>query len=182
MTAVVVSEASVPMQSRPTARLRPAGAGIIVALCAGEAGGVHLLEAREHGAWWWAAGVFFVAIGLIQVGLAAALLWRRRAWLVHAMLWANAGTAVLYVVSRTVGLPGSPGIPLHGATLRPGTPLLPGGIEPVVGAELAVLVAEVVAVLVCATMLADKARRRTIDALWLLGILLLLGSWVVSVL
>lgn len=105
-------------------------AGVGAAVCSWEAGGVHLFEARSHAAWWWAAGVFFVSIGLVQMVSAVAVAWRRRSWLLHVMVWASAIAVAVYVVSRTSGIPSAPGIPLHGAELHPGVPLLPGGIDP----------------------------------------------------
>jgi hypothetical protein len=157
---------------------RLAAVGVVV--CSWEAGGVHLLEAREHGEWWLAAGIFFVLIGLFQVASAVAFMWQRRPLLLHAMVWANVGTVAVYVVSRTVGLPGSPGISLHGAVLRAGTPML--RIEPVVSAEFAVLVAEVLVAMLCAALLAGRARGRTINALWITGMVLLGGSWITTLL
>jgi hypothetical protein len=149
-------------------------------VCSWEAGGVHLLEAREHGEWWLAAGIFFVLIGLFQVASAVGFMWHRRPLLLHAMVWTNVGTVAVYVVSRTAGLPGSPGIPLHGAALRAGTPVL--RIEPVVAAEFAVLLAEVLVALLCTAMLAGRARNRTINALWIMGMALLGGSWFTTLL
>lgn len=149
-----------------------------VVVCSWEAGGVHLLEAREHGEWWPAAGIFFVLIGLFQVASSVAFLWQRRPLLLHAMVWANVGTVVAYVISRTVGLPGSPGIPLHGAALRAGTPVL--RMEPVVSTEFVVLLAEVLVAMMCAALLADRARSRTINALWILGMVLSGGSWLAT--
>jgi hypothetical protein len=155
-------------------------AAIGVVVCSWEAGGVHLLEAREHGEWWLPAGVFFALIGLFQVVSAVAVMWKRRSLLLQAMVWANVGTVALYVVSRTVGLPGSPGIPLHGAVVRAGTPVL--RIEPVVSAEFVVLVAEVLVAVLCAALLAGRARGRTINALWITGMVLLGGSWLTTLL
>lgn len=157
---------------------RLAAIGVVVA--SWEAGGVHLLEAREHGEWWLAAGIFFVLIGVFQVVSAVAFMWQRRPLLLHAMVWANVATIAVYVVSRTVGLPGSPGIPLHGAVLRAGTPFL--RIEPVVTAEFAVLLAEVLVALLCAALLSGRARNRTINALWITGMALLGGSWLTTML
>jgi hypothetical protein len=157
---------------------RLAAIGVVVG--SWEAGGVHVLEAREHGEWWLAAGVFFVLIGLFQVASAVGFMWQRRALLLQAMVWANVATVVVYVVSRTVGLPGSPGVPLHGAALRAGTPTL--RIEPVVSAEFAVLVAEVLVAVLCAALLAGRTRSRTINALWITGMTLLGGSWITTLL
>jgi hypothetical protein len=157
---------------------RLAAIGVVIA--SWEAGGVHVLEAQEHGEWWLPAGIFFALIGLFQVASAVAFMWQRRPLLLHAMVWANVATIAVYVVSRTVGLPGSPGIPLHGAVLRAGTPFL--RIEPVVTAEFVVLLAEVLVALLCAVMLAGRARNRTINALWITGMALLGGSWLTTLL
>ncbi|MEA3218020.1 MAG: hypothetical protein QOJ19_4176 [Acidimicrobiia bacterium] len=164
----------------PTRQRSRRVAAVGAAICSWEAGGVHLLEARSHAAWWWAAGVFFVAIGLVQVVSAVAVVWRRRAWLLHSMVWANAIGVAVYVVSRTNGIPGAPGIPLHGAKLRPGVPLLPGGIEPVRPTEYVLLLAEVLIVVLCAGMQSGRARRWTINGLWVLGLGLLCSSWIAA--
>jgi hypothetical protein len=157
-------------------------AAIVAAALSAAVGRVHLLEAREHGDWWLAAGVFFVAIGVVQLASAVAVVWRRRPWSLYAMIWANLATILVYIASRTVGLPGSPAIPLHhGAELHAGSPVLPGGIEAVHSGDLVVLIAEVVVVVMCVALLAPRARRTTINALSFVGILLA-GSWVATLL
>jgi hypothetical protein len=175
---VSVAVGASPLPVRRLTGQQLAAIGVVVS--SWEAGGVHLLEAREHGEWWLPAGVFFALIGLFQVVSAVAFMWQRRPLLLHAMVWANVGTVAVYVISRTVGLPGSPGIPLHGAALRAGTPFL--RIEPVVSAEFVVLLAEVLVATLCAALLAGRARGRTINALWITGMALLGGSWITTLL
>src|SRR5262245_18634768 len=62
---------------------------------------VHLQENTAH-------GVFFLAIGWAQLGLAFALYrWREARWPWSAVAVINAGVIALWLVTRTAGLPGS---------------------------------------------------------------------------
>jgi hypothetical protein len=62
---------------------------------------VHLEENTVH-------GVFFLALGWAQLGLAFALYrWREARWPWSAIALVNAGVIALWLVTRTAGLPGS---------------------------------------------------------------------------
>ncbi len=70
---------------------------------------IHLIVAPEHFREWFAAGVFFVALALIQGAGAGAVLSDRIARSASFRLALSAvsgGTILLWVVSRTVGMPG----------------------------------------------------------------------------
>lgn len=145
-----------PTGTIPEGRARLAVIGVVVGSLM--AGGIHLMEAREHAVWWFAAGVFFVWIGLVQLVCAGTVVWKRPLWLLHIMVWANALAVGLYIFSRVSVLPGSPGIPLHGAQPHAGAPLLPGGREPVRPLEYVLVLAEVLVVVLCDGMLTGRTR------------------------
>lgn len=69
---------------------------------------IHFAVVPEHLREWPAAGVFFVALGLVEAALAVGALrpMDRRVLLVGALV--SVGTVLLWTVSRTVGLPTGP--------------------------------------------------------------------------
>ena len=161
---------------------RSAAVAAVVALLSWGVGVVHALEVSDHFEWWFAAGVFFAVIAVVQFATVPMVLWRPRPWAILTALWANAGTIIVYVLSRSTGVPGSPGIALHGAKLQPGVPLIPGGIDAVRPVDFLTLVAEVVIVVLLVTTLTGRARRWTIDALCVAGVGLAVNSWAASLL
>jgi hypothetical protein len=90
---------------------RPGGVVVIrwwAAFASLGAGLIHLAAVSEHASAWWVHGVFFLVLGVVQLG-----------WAVHAMergplpaprLYAAVNAAVigLWFVSRTTGLPVGP--------------------------------------------------------------------------
>ncbi len=74
------------------------------------AGIIHLAVLSEHVAEWWLSGVFFLVLGVAQMGWAVLAIssdtfpWTRR---VAAL---NAAVILLWLVSRTIGLPVGPGL------------------------------------------------------------------------
>src|SRR5579864_7717153 len=74
---------------------------------------IHLAVAPEHLREWAPFGVFFLAIGAIQIVLAVELLARPTRRLALSMLAINAGLLALWYTSRTTGLPigPTPGVP-----------------------------------------------------------------------
>ena len=81
----------------------------LAAVLSGAAAAVHLSVARLHFDEYWLFGVGFVVSGVLQLAWAVAV-WRRNGdrRLVVAGLVLQAGIAVVWVVSRTVGLPYGP--------------------------------------------------------------------------
>lgn len=82
------------------------------------AGAAHGLLVRTHLEQWWGYGVFFVVASLLQLLLALALLtdainpkdtgprWRAvKSWMYGLGIAGNAALVVLYVVTRTTGIP-----------------------------------------------------------------------------
>ena len=75
------------------------------------AGVIHAAVVPEHFDEWWAAGTFFVALVLAEVGTAVAVLARSRAVRTPALVAAavvSAGPLLVWAVSRTSGLPFGP--------------------------------------------------------------------------
>ena len=126
---------------------------LTAALSAG-AGYVHFMYADSHFEAWWGYGAFFLAAGNLQVLFAIVLLWRPRAWLPLAGIGANLAIVVVYVLSRTSGIPLGP----HARVVE--------DAEAVDWATTAGQVAIIVALLM---MLERRSRRWIINGLMVLG-------------
>ncbi len=141
----------------------------------------HFVEAPRHFEWWPASGVAFVVIGVLQGALALALLRPSPSpspRLVKVGLWGTVAVVVLYLTSRTVGLPFSPGVPVHGAKLLPGMPIMPDGDKLVGPVDLVTLVAEVALIVLLLGLLPRRARRRASNGLMWCG----LSIWALAIL
>jgi hypothetical protein len=91
------------------ARRPPAGVVLLAAgLCTSGAAAIHFAVTNEHFNEWWGYGLFFFFAGWVQ------LLWAAIAVRVHSRpllaigLVGNASVVVLWIVTRTVGLPFGP--------------------------------------------------------------------------
>ena len=139
----------------------------------------HFVEAPQHFEWWPASGVAFVVFGVLQGALALALLRPSPSpRLVKVGLWGTVAVVVLYLTSRTVGLPFSPGVPVHGAKLLPGMPIMPDGDKLVGPVDMLTLVAEVALIVVLLGFLPRRARRRASNGLMWCG----LSIWALAIL
>lgn len=69
---------------------------------------VHLAVTPSHFAQWWAFGAFFALAALVQVAQAVQLLRRPSSRLIAWICAANAAIVVVWVLSRTSGLPVGP--------------------------------------------------------------------------
>jgi hypothetical protein len=125
-----------------------------VAVLCGVAAGIHLGVAPQHFAEWWGYGMFFLLAALGECALVALLALRPRKWVVHAGIWASLATVLMYLVSRTSGIP-----------LGPAT----GVVEPVDLPGLAATAAEAATIVVLCGLLAGRERARTLNALGLVG-------------
>jgi hypothetical protein len=125
-----------------------------VAVLSGTAAGIHLGVAPEHFGEWWGYGAFFVLAALGECALVALLALRPGAWVVQAGIWASLATMLMYLLSRTSGIP-----------LGPAT----GVVEPVDLAGLVATAAEAALVVVLCGLLAGRERVRTLNALGLVG-------------
>ena len=80
-----------------------------VALASVFAGGIHLAVTAEHLEHWWVYGAFFIVTGLFQVAFAAGWVLRRPTWPVALTgIVVNLGIVLVWVASRTTGLPVTP--------------------------------------------------------------------------
>jgi hypothetical protein len=70
---------------------------------------VHASVIDAHFAEWWAEGVFFLVLQVVEVVLALALLRRASRSPTIAAIAVSAATVVFWIVSRTVGVPVGPG-------------------------------------------------------------------------
>ena len=101
-----------------------------------------------------ATATFFVLAAVGECALVALLALRPRAWVVQAGIWASLATMLMYLVSRTAGIP-----------LGPAT----GVVEPMELPGLAATAAEGALVVVLCGLLAGRERRHTLNALGLVG-------------
>ncbi len=139
----------------------------------------HFVETPRHLEWWPESGVAFMVIGTMQGALALALLRTSPSpRLIKAGLWGTVAVVILYLASRTVGLPFSPGVPVHGAKLLPGMPILPDGDKLVGPVDLLTLMAEVALIVVLLGLLPRRSRRRASNGLMWCG----LSIWALAIL
>ena len=131
-----------------------AGTFRAVAILSGVAAGIHLGVAPQHFGEWWGYGTFFVLAAVGECALIALLALRPRAWVVQAGIWASLATMLMYLVSRTAGIPLGPQA---------------GVVEPVELQGLAATAAEGALVVVLCGLLAGRERRYTLNALGLVG-------------
>jgi len=97
------------VRGRSTAATEQRGAGLPAVLVAGLLGAavVHAAVVREHLGEWPAAGWFFVLLTLAEVA-AAVLVATRRRWALPMALAVSAGPLLLWLWSRTLGMPFGP--------------------------------------------------------------------------
>jgi hypothetical protein len=81
---------------------------VIVALASAGAATVHFAVISEHVDQWWLFGVFFAGSGLTQALFAVLVLLLTSPMIYAAGALGNAGIVVLWIVTRTVGLPFGP--------------------------------------------------------------------------
>lgn len=102
---------------------------------------IHVAVVPEHLAEWKVAGVFFVLLALVELGLSALAAVRRDAVVHLACIAASVGPLLLWLTSRTVGLPLVPG---HGE------------VEAVGLADVAACVLEVITLLAALSLLGAR--------------------------
>lgn len=66
---------------------------------------IHAWALPEHFGEWWGYGAFFLASAAAQGALALALVRKPRPWLLLAGIAGNLAIVVLYIVTRTSGIP-----------------------------------------------------------------------------
>ena len=166
---------SVGIETRPGRRPIAVDIAIVASSAAGVA---HLVAVPSHYTWWPASGAFFAILGVVQLVVAAALL---RGWRSHRLvlvaLWGTVGVVLLYVASRTVGLPMEPGVPFHGGRWAPGRSIVPDGEKYVGPLDLFTLVAELIFVVSVLSTLPHRMKKRTANRLMWIG----LALWSVAI-
>jgi hypothetical protein len=149
---VRASRAAATSVSRPGV-LAAAGVSLL-------AGWVHLAYTSAHLRAWWAYGAFFLVVGLGQGLLAAALLRWPRPVVAIAGIAGNLGVVMMYVVTRSGGIPLGP----H-----------KGVVEKATTIDLLTTAGEVVVIVLLLAMLGHTACRVTVNVLVLCGALLWAG-------
>lgn len=145
--------------------------------------GIHLWALPAHLQAWWAYGAFFAIAAVAQVLTAVISLWRPQTWPLVGAVVANASIIVVWVISRTSGLPIGP--PVMDMTAGLADPTRGGYGEHAVGnpesiglLDTAATLSELLAVCALLAMLSEVSRGRTINVL-LFGGVLLLGAFLV---
>lgn len=143
-----------------------------IALTSVLAGAIHLAVAPGHFEEWWLYGTFFVVIGVFQLVYATPVLRRPSPLVALTGIVVNLGVALIWVVSRTTGLPVMP--PEEGGALGAGH--LAGGdpgVEAVGTADLVATGAELLVVCLLVTLLPLPVRRVTVNLMLVTGV----GLW-----
>jgi len=152
MSAVGPGRDAAPARATALSRPRAAEAG---AVCCLVAAAIHLAVFPDHATEWWAYGAFFAGCAVWQTVLGL-LLWSgpRPRWLLLAGLASLLAVLVLYVLSRTNGVPLGP---------HAGRPEPAGALDLIcAGSELGAIVALV-------QLLPPVTARRALSGLGLAG-------------
>jgi hypothetical protein len=179
---------SMPAEGATTAA--PATPGVIPATrlaaitLASIAAGVHAVLIAQQATIWWGYGVLIAAIAVVQAAIAIGLALRPTTRVITAAIVGTVISTLLYVTSRTSGLPFGPGPtnaprftdPLHSAG-HPNYAALTGRAEPVGLLDLGCLVAEVALIVLLVTMLPERRRRIATNALCAVGAVLWALRW-----
>ena len=121
------------------------------------AGWVHLAYVAPHMRAWWLYGLFFLAVGLGQGVLAALLIRWPQPWVALAGIAMNAGVVVMYVMTRSGGVPFGP----HA-----------GVVEKAKTIDLLTTASEVAIIVLLLLLLGRRATRVAVNVVLVLGVLL----------
>lgn len=161
--------------SRPK-RHRPLAVDVTI-VCSVAAGLAHVVATPSHYRWWPTSGLFFAVLGVAQLTFAATL-WR--GWISTRLtlvgVWATVAVIIVYVASRTVGIPGTPPVAYHGGKWVAGRSILPDGEKYVGPLDVFTLVAEVVVVVMLLGELPSKLKAGTASWLMWLGVAMLTAA------
>ncbi|MDP9463916.1 MAG: hypothetical protein M3P52_04770 [Actinomycetota bacterium] len=160
-------------ERRQRTRLRRTFAVDAAIICSATAALAHLGAAPGHYTWWPAAGVFFAALGVAQL-VYSVLLVRgvHDQRFVFAGIWGTVGVILLYVASRTVGLPSTPPVPIHGGRWVVGRSIVADGAKHVGSLDVFTLVAEILLVVTLLSMLPSRSKARAVNHLMWIGLAL----------
>jgi hypothetical protein len=133
----------------------------------------HFVTTPDHYTWWPLAGVFFGVLGAAQLAFCGLLV--RSAdneRVLLAGVWGTVAVILVYVASRTAGLPGTPPVPFHGTRWLAGQAMVPDGAKHVGPLDVFTLVAEVLLVVTLLGLLPARSRVQTANRLMWLGLAL----------
>jgi hypothetical protein len=168
MNTALISPSAEPRDRARSTRALRVDTAIV---CSAAAAFAHLVAAPGHFVWWPASGLFFVFLGVVQLLAAVLLVYGvDNDRFVLVTIWATIGVIVLYIASRTVGLPMTPPVPFHGGHWVPGRSIVPGGAKYVGPLDLLTLVTEIGVVVTMLTMLPDRSRIRVTNQLMWIGV------------
>jgi hypothetical protein len=156
----IAAEAGIPAATQPAATSVSRPALVLAVVLSLATGWVHLAYTESHFESWWGYGVFFAAVGAGQGLLAAALLRRPTPGVALLGVVGNLGVVLMYVVSRTDGVPLGP----HANVAEKATTV-----------DLLTTAGEIVLVVVLLAMLGRTAGRLALNAMMVLGVLLWVG-------
>ncbi len=148
------------------------------------AAGVHAVLIAQQAQVWWGYGALMAAIAIAGAAIAIAVALRPTTSVFYAAIAGTVTSTLLYVMSRTVGMPFGPGPapslrftdPLHG----PGQAVYAdfnGRAESVGLLDLGSLVAEIALVVLLVSMLPEGRRRSVTNVLCAVGAALWVFRW-----
>ena len=163
---------------QPDRTRRPRAMAVDAAIvCSAAAALAHVVAAPDHFTWWPASGVFFLALGAVQlVGAALLLRGANAPWFVLTCIWGTVGVILLYVASRTVGLPMTPPVPFHGGRWVVGRSIVPDGAKHVGALDMFTLVTEIMLVVLMLSMLPTRLKAQAVNRLMWVGLALWAGA------
>jgi hypothetical protein len=163
----------------PSTRRRPLALDCAIVLSS-TAALAHFVATPGHYVWWPAAGVFFAVLGVAQFAYAVLLLRGARGnRFLLAGIWGTVGVIMVYVASRTVGIPMAPPVSAHGGRWIVGRSAVPDGAKYVGPLDIMTLVAEILLVVTLLGQLPTKLKNRAVNRVMWIG-LVVWGAAVVS--
>src|SRR3954454_5570180 len=121
------------------------------------AAAIHVKVAPEHFGEWWGYGAFFVVSAIAELALVWMLARRPAQWVVQAGIWGSLATLLMYLVSRTAGIPVGPEA---------------GVVEEVEALGIVASCAEAALLVLLCGLLGERSRSVTLTALAVAGALL----------
>ena len=139
----------------------------------------HFVTTPAHYTWWPAAGIFFGVLGAAQLGYSLLLVHHAdNERVLLAGIWGTVAVILVYVASRTVGIPGTPPVPFHGTRWLAGQAMVPDGAKHVGPLDVFTLASEVLLVVTLLGLLSSRSKVRTANRLMWLGLALWGASFV----
>ncbi len=151
------------------------GAAVVVAVASLASAAIHVDVMPEHRDDWWVFGAFFAALAFVQVVSAALALWWPRRTVLVGIAVLNVAVVLLWLLSRTAGLPIGP--PVVDFTAGLGDPSKGGygehaaGLPEAVGAlDLTSTILELVVVVAVCALLPARVRGLVVNTICLVGV------------